>query len=100
MTGTLNLIIACGFLAIIYGYVVGKQILAASPGNKKMQEIAEAIQEGARAYLNRQYKTIAIVGFIILIIITFALGMWVGLGYFIVRSSQRKNCRSISKRFS
>ncbi|MDC0248370.1 sodium-translocating pyrophosphatase, partial [Pelagibacteraceae bacterium] len=71
------------FLAIIYGYVVGKQILAASPGNKKMQEIAEAIQEGARAYLNRQYKTIAIVGFIILIIITFALGMWVGLGYFI-----------------
>ena len=83
MTGTLNLIIACGFLAIIYGYVVGKQILAASPGNKKMQEIAEAIQEGARAYLNRQYKTIAIVGFIILIIITFALGMWVGLGYFI-----------------
>jgi len=83
MIGILNLIIASGVLAIIYGYLVGKQIINSSPGNKKMQEIAGAIQEGARAYLNRQYKTIAIVGFIILIIITFALGIWVGLGYFI-----------------
>jgi K(+)-stimulated pyrophosphate-energized sodium pump len=83
MIGILNLIIAAGLLAILYGYVVGKQIMAANPGNAKMQEIASAIQEGARAYLNRQYKTIAIVGFIILIIITFALGMWVGIGYFI-----------------
>ena len=83
MTGTLNLIIASGILAIVYGYVVGYQILQASPGNKKMQEIAGAIQEGARAYLNRQYKTISIVGVIILVIITYALGLWVGLGYFI-----------------
>jgi len=83
MIGILNLIIASGVLAIIYGYLVGKQIINSSPGNKKMQEIAAAIQEGARAYLNRQYKTIAIVGFIILLIITFALGIWVGLGYFI-----------------
>jgi len=83
MTGILNLIILSGFLAILYGYIVGKQILSSSPGNKKMQEIASAIQEGARAYLNRQYKTIAIVGFIIFIIITIALGAWVGLGYFI-----------------
>ena len=83
MIGTLNLIIAAGLLAILYGYIVGKQILLASPGNAKMQEIASAIQEGAKAYLNRQYKTIAIVGVIILIIITYALGIWVGLGYFI-----------------
>jgi len=83
MIGVLYLTIAAGLLAIFYGFVVGKQILSASPGNSKMQEIASAIQEGARAYLNRQYKTIAIVGFIILLIITYALGIWVGLGYFI-----------------
>ena len=83
MIGILNLIIASGVLAIIYGYLVGKQIINSNPGNKKMQEIAGAIQEGARAYLNRQYKTIAIVGFIILLIISFVLGVWVGLGYFI-----------------
>ena len=69
MIGILILIIISGFLAILYGYVVGRQILSASPGNLKMREIASAIQEGARAYLNRQYKTIAIVGIVILIII-------------------------------
>ena len=79
MFGTFNFIIAAGLLAILYGYIVGKQILSASSGNSKMQEISSAIQEGARAYLNRQYKTIAIVGIIILVIITYALGIWVGL---------------------
>ena len=64
----LVLIIIAGLLAILYGYIAGKQILSASPGNKKMQEIASAIQEGARAYLNRQYKTISIVGVIIFVI--------------------------------
>ena len=83
MIGTLILIILAGFLAILYGFIVGKQILSASPGNKKMQEIAEAIQVGAKAYLSRQYKTIAIVGIIVLIIITYALGFWVGIGYFL-----------------
>ena len=83
MIETLYLVIAAGFLAIVYAYLVGKQILSASSGNSKMQDIASAIQEGARAYLNRQYKTIAIVGLIILIIIIYALGIWVGLGYFI-----------------
>ena len=83
MFSVLFLIILAGALAILYGFIVGRQILAASPGNKKMQDIAEAIQIGARAYLNRQYKTISIVGFVILIIITYALGFWVGLGYFI-----------------
>ena len=83
MIGTFYLIIAAGLLAILYGYIVSKQILSASPGTNKMQEIASAIQEGAKAYLSRQYKTIAIVGIIILLIITYALGIWVGIGYFI-----------------
>ena len=83
MIGAFNLITAAGFLAILYGYIVGKQILSASTGTNKMQEIARAIQEGAKAYLSRQYKTIAIVGIIILLIITYALGIWVGIGYFI-----------------
>ena len=83
MIGTLNIIIAAGLLAILYSYLASKQILSADPGNSKMQEIANAIRVGARAYLNRQYKTIAIVGIIILIIITYALGVWVGLGYFV-----------------
>ena len=81
MIGTLNLIIVAGLLAILYGYIVGKQILLSSPGTTKMQEIASAIQEGAKAYLNRQYKTIAIVGIIILVIITYALGIWVGFRF-------------------
>ena len=83
MISTLYLIITAGLFALLYGYIAGKQILSANPGNKKMQEIAGAIQEGARAYLNRQYKTIAIVGIVIFIIITYALGAWVGIGYFV-----------------
>ena len=83
MISTIYLIIAAGLIAILYGYITSKQILSASSGNSRMREIAYAIQEGARAYLNRQYKTIAIVGVIIFIIITFALGIWVGIGFFI-----------------
>jgi len=75
--------IAAGFLAIIYGYFTGKQILSSSPGNAKMQEIASAIQVGAKAYLNRQYKTIAIVGLVVLVIITYAFSILVGAGYLI-----------------
>jgi K(+)-stimulated pyrophosphate-energized sodium pump len=79
----LYLIVFTGILAVAYSYLLSGQILAASPGNSKMQEIAEAIQIGAKAYLNRQYKTIAIVGIIVLIIVTFLFNFLVGLGYFI-----------------
>ena len=83
MIGILYIVIAAGFLALLYSFITSKQILLASEGNNKMKEIAGAIQEGARAYLNRQYKTIFIVGFVILIVITYLLGIWVGIGYFI-----------------
>ena len=75
--------ILAGLLSIVYGFVTGKQILNASPGNAKMQDIASAIQIGAKAYLNRQYKTIAIVGLVVLVIISYAFSILVGLGYLI-----------------
>ena len=73
--------ILAGLLSIVYGFITGKNILNASPGNSKMQEIASAIQIGAKAYLNRQYKTIAIVGVVVLVIISYAFSILVGLGY-------------------
>ena len=79
----LQLIILAGLLSIVYGYFTGKSVLSASPGNNKMQEIASAIQVGAKAYLNRQYKTIAIVGVVVLVIIIYAFSILVGLGYLI-----------------
>ncbi len=72
-----------GLLAVIYSYFLSNQIMSSSPGNTKMQEIAQAIQIGAKAYLNRQYKTIAIVGVIVLLIISYFFSLLVGLGYFI-----------------
>ena len=79
----LYIIVLVGVLAVVYSYFLSKQIISSSTGNKKMQEIAEAIQIGAKAYLNRQYKTIAIVGVIVLIIISYFFSLLVGLGYFI-----------------
>jgi len=83
VSNILQLIILTGLLAIVYGYFTGKNILSASAGNNKMQEIASAIQVGAKAYLDRQYKTIAIVGVVVLVIISYAFSILVGLGYLI-----------------
>jgi K(+)-stimulated pyrophosphate-energized sodium pump len=76
-------IIACGLLALIYGLVTSKQVLAADAGTARMQEISGAVQEGARAYLNRQYTTIGIVGVVILIILGLTLGVRVAIGFVI-----------------
>ena len=79
----LYLISFTGILAVAYSYLLSGQIISSSPGNSRMQEIAEAIQIGAKAYLNRQYKTIAIVGVLVLAIVTYFFNYLVGLGYFI-----------------
>jgi K(+)-stimulated pyrophosphate-energized sodium pump len=83
MSAAFYLIFACGVLALLYGLVTSRSVLAADPGSARMQEISGAVQLGAQAYLNRQYRTIAIVGVVILIILTAALGWRVGLGYVI-----------------
>jgi K(+)-stimulated pyrophosphate-energized sodium pump len=76
-------IIACGLLALIYGFVTSRQVLASDAGTPRMQEISAAVQEGARAYLNRQYTTIGIVGVVILIILGLTLGIHVAIGFVI-----------------
>ncbi len=79
----LYLIAFTGILAVAYSYLLSGQIISSSAGNSRMQEIAEAIQIGAKAYLNRQYKTIAVVGIIVLAIVTYFFSYLVGIGYFI-----------------
>ena len=76
-------IIAAGLLALAYGFRTGKEVMAASPGSERMQAIAAAVQEGARAYLNRQYTTIAIAGVVLLVILWVTLGFPVALGFLI-----------------
>jgi K(+)-stimulated pyrophosphate-energized sodium pump len=77
------IVIACGLLAIIYGAITTISVLKCGTGNEKMQSIAAAIQEGAKAYLNRQYTTIAIVGVVIFVLLTAQLGLHVGIGFLI-----------------
>ena len=77
------LIFGCGILALLYGILTARQVLSANAGTPKMQEIAAAIQEGARAYLNRQYMTIALVGVVICVALGLFLGMHVAVGFII-----------------
>ena len=79
----MNLIIAVSIIAIIIGLLISKWVISLSPGNEKMQEIAYAIQEGATAYLNRQYKTMSVVGILLGIILFFALGWQTAVGFII-----------------
>src|SRR3990167_7822329 len=71
----------CACVALIYGLVVSLWVLRLSPGNDRMQEIAQAIQEGARAYMNRQYTTIAMVGVVLFVIIGMVLNWTTAMGF-------------------
>jgi K(+)-stimulated pyrophosphate-energized sodium pump len=77
------LIILCGLAALGYGVITTRQVLAADAGTSRMQEIAAAVQEGARAYLNRQYTTIGIVGVVIMVILGLILGIHTAIGFLI-----------------
>ena len=80
----INLVILSGILSLIYGYWAGNSVLKSDAGNEKMQEISLAIQEGAQAYLNRQYSTIAIVGAVICVLMyLFFRDLWVVGGYLV-----------------
>ena len=83
MTLMQTFILLCGLAAVLYGLITSRQILSLSSGNEKMIEIAGAIQEGARAYLNRQYMTIGIVGVGIFVLIWIIFGLSSGIGFLI-----------------
>jgi len=73
--------IGCGLLAVLYGIFTSRQVLSAPAGNQRMIEVAEAIQEGAQAYLGRQYTTIAMVGVVVAIIVGIFLGLTPAIGF-------------------
>ena len=79
----LNLSLVCGALALVYGIIASRSVLSADAGSERMREIAEGIQEGAAAYLNRQYTTIGIVGLVVGAVLWIALTYWVAIGFVI-----------------
>jgi K(+)-stimulated pyrophosphate-energized sodium pump len=91
MSNLIWLIIACGLLSIVYGVWAVRSVMAADAGNARMQEIAGAIQEGAQAYLARQYTTIAIVGAVIFVLLIFVLSVESAIGMHV---SVRANVRT------
>ena len=73
--------LVCAACAVVYGLVTARSLLALSPGNEKMQNISLAVQQGARAYLNRQYTTIAVVGVVLFIALIFIQNIAVACGF-------------------
>jgi K(+)-stimulated pyrophosphate-energized sodium pump len=83
MAATYALVVGLGVVALAYGGYMSRMVLAASSGTERMQEIATAIREGAQAYLNRQYRTVAIVGVILAVLLALLLGLHVAIGFVI-----------------
>ncbi|MGO4724313.1 sodium-translocating pyrophosphatase [Inquilinus sp. 2KB_12] len=83
MSAVLVFVLLCGLGALAYGVWAARSVLSASPGDARMQAIAAAIQEGAGAYLNRQYLTIGVVGVVIAVIVSLLLSVSVGIGFVI-----------------
>ncbi len=83
MTIALLLVIALGALSIVYGVITVKEVLAKDAGTARMQEIAAAVQEGASAYLTRQYATIGAVGVVLVLLIGWLLGVTVAIGFLV-----------------
>ena len=75
------IVLACGLLAVLYGLFASRAILAAPSGTDRMRAIAGAVQEGASAYLNRQYRTIGMVGIVIGAFLWWRLGWFVAVGF-------------------
>ena len=76
-------VLACGVLAVLYGIFASRSVLAAPTGNDRMRQISAAVQEGAAAYLNRQYRAIGIVGVVIAALLLWQLGVTVAIGFVI-----------------
>ncbi|TAJ37412.1 MAG: sodium-translocating pyrophosphatase [Reyranella sp.] len=83
MSPVLMAVLGCGVIAVLYGVVTASRVMAADAGTPRMQEIAQAIQEGAGAYLRRQYTTIAIVGVVVLVVLAALLGKYSAVGFLI-----------------
>ncbi|MCL2770066.1 MAG: sodium/proton-translocating pyrophosphatase, partial [Solirubrobacterales bacterium] len=75
--------LVCAACAVIYGLLTTRALLALSPGNERMRSISHAVQQGARAYLNRQYSTIAVVGVAIFVVLIFLQNIEVAVGFLI-----------------
>jgi K(+)-stimulated pyrophosphate-energized sodium pump len=80
-TNTLWLALGAAFLAVIYGFITVRWVLKHSAGSARMQEIASAVQEGAKAYMNRQYSTIAVVGVVLFVVLGLALNWLTAIGF-------------------